>query len=80
MKLTLSTENHQFHCVCSYVKTLHYGKLSKFIVNMSKFQFCYSYAVILINIYFFNCNFHEIIPKIVILVYSCKVFYMQHMH
>ena len=25
VKLTLSTENHQIHYVCSYVKTLHYG-------------------------------------------------------
>ena len=47
---------------------------------LSKFQFYYSYAVILINIYFFNCNFHEIIPKIVILVYNCVVFSVQHMH
>ena len=27
----------------------------------------------------FNCNFHEIIPKVVILVYNCAVFYVQHM-
>ena len=65
MKLTLSTKNHQF-TMCVH--------------ELSKFQFYHSYAAILINIYIFNCNFHEIIPKIVIQAYNCVVFYVQHMH